>query len=99
MGNGRSVWPESPGLHAAYNGQDNESRARKGKVIPETYPQFGLRVVTHPHEVGIPSNRASLSRGELVPASCTHRPSSQLSGVLVSPSSSRVVDPRLREGG
>ena len=99
MGNGRSVWPESPGLHAAYNGQDNEFRARKGKVIPETCPRFGLRVVTHPHEAGIPSNRVSLSRGELVPAPCTHRPSSQLSGALMSSFSLRTINSMFREGG
>ena len=99
MGHGRSVWPESPGLHAAYNGQDNESRARKGKVIPETCPQFGLRAVTRPHEVGIPSNRKSLSSGELVPAPCTHRPSSQLSQAWMSPFSQRMVDSKFREGG
>ncbi len=28
---GRSVCPESPGLHARYKGQDNELRPRKGK--------------------------------------------------------------------
>ena len=29
-GNGRSVCPESPGLHAGYNGRDNGFRPRKG---------------------------------------------------------------------
>ncbi len=29
-GDGRSVCPESPGLHAAYNGRDNGMRPRKG---------------------------------------------------------------------
>ncbi len=28
---GRSVCPESPGLHARYKGQDNELRPRKGE--------------------------------------------------------------------
>ncbi len=32
-GNGRSVCPESPGLHARYIGQDNEFQHRKVKVI------------------------------------------------------------------
>ena len=32
-GNGRSVCPESPGLHAGYNGRDNGYRPRKGWVI------------------------------------------------------------------
>ena len=34
-GNGRSVCPESPGLHARYKGQDNGLRHRKVKVIPK----------------------------------------------------------------
>ena len=32
-GDGRSVWPESPGLHAAYKGRDNGQRLRKEKLI------------------------------------------------------------------
>ena len=34
-GNGRSVCPESPGLHARYKGQDNGLRHRKVKAIPK----------------------------------------------------------------
>ena len=34
-GNGRSVCPESPGLHARYKGQDNGLRRRKAKAIPK----------------------------------------------------------------
>ncbi len=33
-GDGRSVCPETPGLHAGYNGGDNGIRPRKGKEIP-----------------------------------------------------------------
>ena len=33
-GYGRSVCPETPGLHARYNGRDNGIRPRKGKGIP-----------------------------------------------------------------
>lgn len=33
-GDGRSVCPETPGLHARYNGRDNGIRPRKGKGIP-----------------------------------------------------------------
>ena len=72
-GDARSVWPEFPGPHVAYNGQDNEFRRRKAKVISKTWPKFGLRAETRPHEAGIPSNRVSSSRGEYVPALCTHR--------------------------
>ena len=32
-GNGRSVCPESPGLHARYKGQDNGLRHRRVKAI------------------------------------------------------------------
>lgn len=82
-GDGRSVWPESPGLHVAYNGKDNGLRLRKGKLISQTLPRFGLRAETRPHETGIPSNRLSTSSGEYVPAPCTHRPSSHPNRVLV----------------
>ncbi len=33
-GNGRSVCPESPGLHAAYNGRYNGLQHRKVELIP-----------------------------------------------------------------
>ena len=33
-GDGRSVCPESPGLHAGYNAQDNGMQPRKGKPSP-----------------------------------------------------------------
>ncbi len=82
-GDGRSVWSESSGLHVAYNGRDNGLRPRKGKLISETRPKFGLRAETRPHEAGIPSNRVSTSRGEYVPAPCTHRPSSHPSKAIV----------------
>ena len=34
VGDGRSVCPESSGLHAALNGRDNGFRPRKRKAIP-----------------------------------------------------------------
>ena len=34
-GNGRSVCPESPGLHARYKGQDNGLRHREVKATPK----------------------------------------------------------------
>jgi hypothetical protein len=81
--NGRKEWatvgqygPKLLGLHAAYSGWNNGLRLRKEEPIPEIQPWFGLRVETHPHEDGMASNRVSLSRGECVPAPCTHRPSS-----------------------
>ena len=33
--NGRSVCPESPGLHARYKGRDNGFRPREGEAIPK----------------------------------------------------------------
>ncbi|GEM_PF-2091769 len=48
----------------------------RGEANPQIHSQFGLRVATHPHEVGMASNRRSSSCGECVPAPCTHRPSS-----------------------
>ncbi len=85
-GNGRSVCPESSGLHARNNGRDNGTRLRKEKLILETLSQFRLRFVTQPHDAGIPSNQTLSSSGEYVPAPCTHRPSSQPSRVKVKPS-------------
>ena len=82
-GDARSVWPESLGPHVAYNGGDNVFRHRKVKAITQTPSQFRLGAETRPYEVGIPSNRVSSSRGEYVPAPCTHRPSSHPSEVLV----------------
>ena len=79
VGDDRSVCSESPGLHVDYNGMNNGLQLRKEKPIPQTMPQFGLRVGTHPHEVEIPSNRSLAYCGEYVPAPCTHRPSSQSS--------------------
>gem|GEM_PF-556743 len=78
-GDGRSVCSESLGLHAAYNGINNGLQSRKGKPIPQIMPWFGSRVVTHPREAEIPSNRWLPSSGEYVPAPCTHRPSNQSS--------------------
>ena len=72
-GNGRSVRSERSGLHARNNGRDNGMQHRKVKPILETLPQFRLWVVTHPHDVGIPSNQALSEPGEYVPAPCTHR--------------------------
>ncbi len=84
-GHGRSACPETPGLHAGYNGGDSGFRPREGEVIPETPPWLGSRAETRPRERGIPSNRASTSRGEYVPAPCTHRPSLHPSGGWVRP--------------
>ena len=36
IGYGRSVWPESPGLHARNNGKDNGLQPRERKLILET---------------------------------------------------------------
>jgi hypothetical protein len=36
VGDGRSVWPESSGLHAAYNAQNNGLQLRKEKPIPKS---------------------------------------------------------------
>ncbi len=80
-GNGRSVCSESSGLHARNNGTDNGLQLRKEKLNLETVSKFRLRIVTHPHDAGIPSNRISSVFGEYVPAPCTHRPSNHPSRV------------------
>ncbi len=56
-GNGRSVCPESSGLHARNNGKDKGMQLRKEKLILQTLSQSRLRIVTHPHDDGIPSNQ------------------------------------------
>ena len=38
VGDGRSVWPESPGLHARDNGWDRGLRPRKREPIPKPNP-------------------------------------------------------------
>ncbi len=80
-GNGRSVCSESAGLHARNNGTDNGLQLRKEKLNLETVSKSELRIVTHPHDAGIPSNRVSSVLGEYVPAPCTHRPSNHPSRV------------------
>ena len=57
--NVRSVWPEYPRLHAAYNGWYNATRHRKVKLIAENQSKYGLRIAIYPHEAGIPSRRTS----------------------------------------
>ena len=52
---------------------------RKAELIPKISPQFRLRAEIRPHEAGLGSNRGSADRGEYVPRSCTHRPSSEQS--------------------
>ena len=81
MGHGRSVCSESAGLHARNNGKDNGLPRRKAELNLETLSKFRLRIVIHPHDNGIPSNRVSSRPGEYVPALCTHRPSNQPSWV------------------
>jgi hypothetical protein len=86
VGNGRSVCSESAGLHARNNGEDNGMPHRKVKLNLETSSKSRSRIVIHPRDNGIPSNRILSWSGEYVPAPCTHRPSNQSSGVLVRPS-------------
>ena len=77
----KSSWSLCPGLHTCYNGSYRGERSRDVERISEKLPKFGLRSATRPHEAGIASNRATSWRGEYVPGPCTHRPSSQPSGV------------------
>ena len=50
--------------------------SREAMPIPEKLSQFGSQSATRLREAGIASNRGSARRGEYVPGSCTHRPSS-----------------------
>ncbi len=72
----KSSWPLRPGLQTCYNGRYKGEQCREVEQIPKNRSQFGLQSATRLHEVGIASNRGSACRGEYVPGSCTHRPSS-----------------------
>ena len=71
----------------------------KGEGNPQTHPQLGSRAATRPREHGIPSNRVSSSRGEYVPAPCTHRPSLHPSLALVRHGLVGHVEPKLDKEG
>src|SRR5579884_1129656 len=58
-----------------------------------------MRAATRPHESGIPSNRVSPSRGEYVPAPCTHRPSLHRSWARARWRQVGVIEPWLGNGG
>ena len=47
----------------------------KAGANPQKLSYFGLFSATREHEVGITSNRGSARHGEIVPGSCTPRPS------------------------
>jgi hypothetical protein len=70
---------------------------REGNL--ETLPQFGSKAGTRLRENGMPSNRASSSRGEYVPAPCTHRPSLHPSGVWVRRGLLGCVESEFRKEG
>ena len=72
----KSSWPLRPGLQTCYNGWYKGRQYREVEQIPKNQSQSGLQSATRLHEVGIASNRGSECRGEYVPGSCTHRPSS-----------------------
>ncbi len=72
----KSVWPLRPGLHMCYNGRYKGSPSREVELIPKSRSQFGLKAAIRLHEAGIVSNPIQVRRGEYVPGSCTHRPSS-----------------------
>src|SRR3989344_6051253 len=59
VGDGRSVWREPSGLHAAYNACHNVMQLRKEKQITKKHAQFESWVVIHPREAGIASRRTS----------------------------------------
>lgn len=56
----KSAWSLCPGRHTCYNGKDSEFIATpQGGANLQTFPQWGLRSATRPHERGIGSNRGS----------------------------------------
>lgn len=65
--------------HPTMDSNNGLCHLARGSKSLQTYPQWGLRAETRPHEHGIRSNRGSSGRGEYVLGSCTHRPSSHQS--------------------
>ena len=55
---------------------NKEKQDREVEQNSKSRSQFGLWAATRPHEDGVASNPGSARRGECVPGSCTHRPSS-----------------------
>ena len=99
VGHGRSVCPEFPGPHASCNGGNSGFRPRKGEVIPKSCLSWDRGLQPALVNRGIPSNRASSSRGEYVPAPCTHRPSLHPSGVWMRRGPLGCVESGLRKEG
>ena len=65
VGDGRSVWREPSGLHAAYNACHNVMQLRKEKQITKKHAQFESKVVIHLREAGIASRRTSSRREDV----------------------------------
>ncbi len=55
----KSVRPLCLGRHTCYNGVDKALRAREGKLIAKTAPQFGSQAAIRLREAGIASNGGS----------------------------------------
>ena len=98
-GYGRSVCPETLGPHASCNGRDNGLQPREGKVIPKPCRSLDRGLQPALVNNGIPSNRVSSSRGEYVPAPCTHRPSFHPSGAWMRRGPRGHVESGFRKGG
>ncbi len=73
--------PNLPGYTRATMAETMGYNPEKGKLILETLSKFRLRLVTQPHDDGIPSNGKLSASCEYVPAPCTHRPSNHSSRV------------------
>lgn len=69
MGDGRSVWPECAGLHAAYNGRDSGLQLRKEELIPKPGPSSdrGLKpALVKPESLVSESHHLSLNTSLLL---------------------------------
>ncbi len=76
----KSSWPLRPGLHTYHNGRHKGKQNREVEQIPKSRSQFGSKAAIRllkPESLVIADQ---LRRGEYVPESCTHRPSSHESG-------------------
>ena len=72
----KSVRPLRLGLHTCYNGRYNGSRYRKVELILKAGPSSDCRLQLACMKLESLVTPYQPRRGEYVPGSCTHRPSS-----------------------
>ena len=77
----KSVRPLRLGLHTCYNGRYRRLLNREVELIPKTGPSSDCRLQFACMKLESLVTPYQTRRGEYVPGSCTHRPSSHPSGL------------------